>query len=295
MQSWNKGYPAMRFATHTAREDDSSSGLDGGGQPGNGRLFAQAILLARKGRYADASKLLPEALRLGQCTESEALDLQARIYAQQGQHLHAESCWRKAMGRDSSNPVYADALARLQRIRRPWPVVRTIGFVAAALAVVIVAMVIASGRDATVLRTEELLREDLRAISETSVRQHQAHLATVTDTNAKWSDTVADTNTKWSDTIAALAQQVQANHTATEKALADVAHQVSNVQSANLAVQASVSDLTDRLNSIENRLSGQIAGLHKSWTAEVIRAKESDRIRLQAAQRLAAALGGVLN
>jgi len=79
-----------------------------------------ARLLARKGRYADASKLLKVAHDRGQCIEPEALDLQARMYAQQGMHLHAESCWLKAQSLDGSNPAYAEALSRLRGTRLPF-------------------------------------------------------------------------------------------------------------------------------------------------------------------------------
>ncbi|MGO9119695.1 MAG: hypothetical protein ACLQPD_19045 [Desulfomonilaceae bacterium] len=84
---------------------------------GKSRLFAVAAALARKGRYAEASKLLQRALIAGECMEPEALDLQARIYAQQGLYLHAESCWDRAKRLDGSNPAYDKALSRLRRSR----------------------------------------------------------------------------------------------------------------------------------------------------------------------------------
>jgi hypothetical protein len=60
------------------------------------------------------------ALARGECTEEEALDLQARIYAQQGQLLQAESCWRRAQSLNAANTEYADALAALRQTRRPF-------------------------------------------------------------------------------------------------------------------------------------------------------------------------------
>ena len=86
---------------------------------GTRRFFAASVVLARRGRYAEAAKLLQDALDAGECSDAEALHLQARIYAQQGLHLHAESAWRKAQSLDSSNPAYAAALNRLRRARRP--------------------------------------------------------------------------------------------------------------------------------------------------------------------------------
>ncbi len=85
----------------------------------NGRPFQVAITLARKGRYNEASKSLQSALVAGECTEAEALDLQARIYSQQGLYLKAESCWVKANALDKTNPAYERALAWLRRPRFP--------------------------------------------------------------------------------------------------------------------------------------------------------------------------------
>lgn len=80
--------------------------------------FATAARLARKRRYVDAIQALQGALAAGECSEHDALDLQARIYAQQGLYLHAESCWNKAQQVNGSNPAYALALSRLRRTRR---------------------------------------------------------------------------------------------------------------------------------------------------------------------------------
>jgi tetratricopeptide (TPR) repeat protein len=85
-----------------------------------GQLFARAKVLARKGRYDEATKLLQKAIDAEECSESESLDLLARIYAQQGRYLEAESCWRKAKDLDDSNPAYDDALNRLRRAHRPF-------------------------------------------------------------------------------------------------------------------------------------------------------------------------------
>jgi len=87
-------------------------------QTSNCSRYTKAVALARKGRYEEASELLRQAVEAGECQEAEAYDLRARIYAQQGQYLHAESCWLKAQSLDSSNPVYDDALSRLRQQRR---------------------------------------------------------------------------------------------------------------------------------------------------------------------------------
>lgn len=104
----------MRFQAQSASESDAARPHSASS---NGRLFASATSLARKGRYTDATKILRSALEAGDCSEAEALDLQARIYAQQGLYLQAEACWRQAKSHDASNADYEDALARLRRAR----------------------------------------------------------------------------------------------------------------------------------------------------------------------------------
>ncbi|MBI3248805.1 MAG: hypothetical protein HYZ50_20070 [Deltaproteobacteria bacterium] len=84
---------------------------------GSGKFFATAATLARRGQYTDAAKLLQKALDAGECAEAEALDLQARMYAQQGLHLQAESCWQRAKQIDGDNPAYDEALSRLRQVR----------------------------------------------------------------------------------------------------------------------------------------------------------------------------------
>jgi len=104
----------MRFHAHSPTESETVTPYSASS---NGRLFASATSLARKGRYADATKLLRCALEAGDCSEAEALDLQARIYAQQGLYLQAEACWRQAKSHDATDEKFDDALARLRRAR----------------------------------------------------------------------------------------------------------------------------------------------------------------------------------
>ena len=84
-------------------------------ESGNGRLFVLATTLARKGLYAEATKVLQKARAEGECSDAEALDLQARIYAQEGLGLQAESCWQKAQHLAELDPTYDRVLSRLRR------------------------------------------------------------------------------------------------------------------------------------------------------------------------------------
>lgn len=80
-------------------------------------LHAQSIFAARGGRYAEAVQLLDAARAARQCTPVEALDLHARICAQQGLHLEAERLWLRATEL-SGNPTAFDApLRRLRDLR----------------------------------------------------------------------------------------------------------------------------------------------------------------------------------
>lgn len=104
----------MRFQSRTTTDPHAAQSHS---PHSSGQLFVTATLLARKARYADATKILRRASEAGDCSEAEALDLQARMYAQQGLYLEAEKCWRQAKSRDAVNEQYDNALARLRRGR----------------------------------------------------------------------------------------------------------------------------------------------------------------------------------
>jgi tetratricopeptide (TPR) repeat protein len=85
---------------------------------GSESLFVAATMLARRGRYKDASSLLVRALQAKHCSKAEALDLQARMLAQQGFYREAEACWLRANTLDGSRHAYDRALDRLWRTAR---------------------------------------------------------------------------------------------------------------------------------------------------------------------------------
>lgn len=108
----------MRYHVRNPSRDDMRNSGDRC-QNCDCQRYAAASVMARKGRYAEAVRLLGEAHDAGECSEAEALDLRARIYVQQGLYLEAESCWHRAQDIDNSNPAYAGALHRLRRMRQP--------------------------------------------------------------------------------------------------------------------------------------------------------------------------------
>ena len=82
-------------------------------------LLAQAAILARKGFFTEASRLLRQSLEAGECSDIQALDLQARMFAQQGMLLRAEGCWTEALRHEPGNSTYLEALATLRRVHDP--------------------------------------------------------------------------------------------------------------------------------------------------------------------------------
>ncbi len=99
----------------------------------DGGSFLLAVLLARRRRFAEAVEFLQKALDRRECSEFDALDLQARILAQQGRYLEAETCWLRAKAK---KPHTARTEAALQRIysERAFPVrLSTAGVILACL------------------------------------------------------------------------------------------------------------------------------------------------------------------
>jgi tetratricopeptide (TPR) repeat protein len=78
--------------------------------------FVEAALAAREGRYTEALRHLSRARTRGECTDAESLDLEARIFAQQGYYLRAESAWERAKSVDPGNAEYDRALYRLRGV-----------------------------------------------------------------------------------------------------------------------------------------------------------------------------------
>ena len=101
------------MAGHSPAHDEGRAPESEGGPPAG--LFRIAASMARKGRYQEALRALRQAVAAEECSDAEALDLQARIYAQQGMLLRAESCWTEALRKDPGNANFTAALARLHR------------------------------------------------------------------------------------------------------------------------------------------------------------------------------------
>ncbi len=92
----------------TGRRDDPAKDRE---------ILLRANRLARRGRYAEAVAMLmalPSDSPLG----PSALDLKAKVYAQQGMYAAAEACWRDALALAPGNQAFEDALSVMVEDRR---------------------------------------------------------------------------------------------------------------------------------------------------------------------------------
>ena len=80
--------------------------------------ITKAAELARTGKYREAEAILT---RMGEESglTPPALDLLARIRAQQGRYAEARAPWTAAARQDPDNPIYRRALQRLEKRRGP--------------------------------------------------------------------------------------------------------------------------------------------------------------------------------
>lgn len=85
-------------------------------------LHSTAAALGRKGDYSQGIALLQNQPP-SQGEKAVLLDLEARMYAQQGRFQKAENCWIRALKVDENNPDYIRALSRIDRMKN-----RPVGF-----------------------------------------------------------------------------------------------------------------------------------------------------------------------
>lgn len=106
----------------------------------NQLTVARATDLARSGHYTEAESILLEA-REEVDTIPSALDLKARIRAQQGNLPEAEKLWIRANRLDPSNIAFLDSLNRIEVMRkRPAQRIGALGFASILIAIVLVSV-----------------------------------------------------------------------------------------------------------------------------------------------------------
>ncbi len=125
-------------------------------------LLSKASLLARKGEYATAEGLLKQLVGSDN-EDTGALDLLARIHAQQGRFSEAEAFWKHALQLAPNNESYLAGLKRIAHIRsRPLWVGVLLPMGAAFVAILMISLVGFAIRDQIVQVRESLLREGVR-------------------------------------------------------------------------------------------------------------------------------------
>lgn len=142
-----------------ARDDDG--GDEGGADERDS--YAQAVHLARRGRFDQAGLMLARATAERACSQAQAHDLAARMLAQQGFLLDADASWRKAQQSDPANPAFAEARRALRAVPHPrWRRLAMTGPLAAGAAAAVLTVWLVLGAVAD--RSERLERELLAAV-----------------------------------------------------------------------------------------------------------------------------------
>jgi type VI secretion system protein ImpK len=110
-------------------------------------MLSKAASLARYGEYAAAQGLLRELVR-GENENPIALDLLARIHAQQGRFSEAQACWKRALQLEPNDESYLAGLRRIAQWRsRPLWAGALLPMSAGVLAILAVLLVGSAVRD----------------------------------------------------------------------------------------------------------------------------------------------------
>lgn len=140
--------------------------------PGSGAAYLSlAASLARLGRYDEAQPWLLEAAKEPSLRPG-ALDLRARILAQQGRYLEAESHWLEAVRLDPGNPSFRKALDALTKRRQPLLWLRPlVAAVALALASAGIGYLVCAAKESG--KQQSGLEHQVDAIQQMMRRQHE--------------------------------------------------------------------------------------------------------------------------
>jgi len=264
-----------------------------------GQAYLAAIALARQGKYGEASKLLQKAFEAGECSEVDALDLQARMYAQQGCYFEAESCWRKAKALDGANPAYDEALSRLRRVHHSTG--RLLGAVAVLFAAVALGLLFwqvavvnphLAGRQDAVKASLLALQKDLSKFRGTSKEQDRAMAARLEGVDnrlraldARLFDRVRSLPTasqiaeRYDTLVAHVDGQIATLQASLERDLSRLEARRALADAAEDkrlgAVEAGVSEIAGTLTSLNDALVGQIETINADFAKRVDRMEAS--------------------
>ena len=95
-------------------------------------LFAEASEVARNGYYHDAEILVRQALCRPSGVAPALWNLLAKVYAQQGRYIDAESCWREALSLAPGTLEYFEGIRTIALHGQKRPIVRGLKWLFAA-------------------------------------------------------------------------------------------------------------------------------------------------------------------
>ncbi|MEQ1867255.1 MAG: hypothetical protein ABL996_21660 [Micropepsaceae bacterium] len=233
-------------------DNDGASAIPSEAPMPTADAFFKAATLARRRRYADAGAVLHHALEEGHCSQAEALDLQARMFVQQGRLLDAEICWTKAQAVSGPGISYAAEIALLREQARPSPfhLLLVGGTVAAILLVAISLLGWNAARDSVrqVAELEKAMNDRLGAMTEAQAGQAAGLLSRLAAIDAR----VAAVS-KVED-VAASRTQSSAEIARVETAVLSLARDATRLGE----ISGAVSRLDDKLGQSESSLSSAL-------------------------------------
>lgn len=209
--------------------------------PSGHSSFVEAAEKARLGRHAEATALLEAARAARDCSEVEALDLQARMLAQQGRYLEAEGLWRRCREIDGGNPAYDDALARLRARARPGR-----RLAAGVLGAILISLIAAwAGRDAALESRAgselmaaraalDAVREDVHSLKSRSMEAEEA---------------LARQMAEWKQSVELLARQRAESEEQGRQARERLAGNLASLAKSNAQLRRRLNEVANRLDS----------------------------------------------
>lgn len=205
--------------------------------PASKTHFSQAVTFARQGRFRDAEGLL--AASGGEEAPIEALDLRARMAAQQGQLAAAEQLWLSVLARDPGHhgALTGVATARARQSRRS---------IAPLLAWILIPLSwLAVGTATTLKQMEILWRQELGAAQEAQQRR----LDQLGTSLIEQLDALQSTQSSLNDATISIESTLASTHQ----------HQ----DQANKAMQERLAEL----HGMVDQVRAQVATVRTTWTA----------------------------
>ncbi len=221
--------------------------------------LSRAAELARNGNHAAAEALLRD-LTTGADAPAEALELLARIAAQQGRTREAEALFERAAAADPSDSRYHEALARLARHRSG---VRWAGPLALVLAGSLLLAAAAGALQARrwMDRYDRRLQDGLAA-QQTSAHALQAEVIRLAGESAARDTVMTRELTSQAAQIGLLQQDTRGLATGIDRLSADAATRARELDRALSDQQQTLAGLESRLDALATTLAANQSALN---------------------------------